>query len=293
MADFLVKSRHSTTYHFRRKVPADLARAIGKTHLVVSLKTGNHRQALTSARLLATQTDAAFMRLRSMSDPESKPDPLEAFAQLPNCRDLIKRAGMQLRIDEMGKELELRESEITAGLARQQEQQKQHAEELGLAARAAVIGAGLVSGAPSGAEAPRKPRKSGKPFKDAIEVFLAGKKPTTQKTYRGHLKHAMAFFGEDADVRYIDQEAFAAYAAKVRGDVPNKTTAGLYITTCAGMLNYFLASLGWGTELTIKRLVEKEPRPDSDARDGFTLEQTEVIFRNAEKYRKTQPTSIG
>lgn len=55
-----------------------------------------------------------------MSDSESKPDPLEAFAQLPNCRDLIQRAGMQLRIDEMGKEVELRESEVIDGLACQQ-----------------------------------------------------------------------------------------------------------------------------------------------------------------------------
>ena len=66
VASFLCKSRHSTTYHFRRKVPLDLVCAVGKSHLVASLKTHNKALAIVRARAVASQLDAAFDKMRTM-----------------------------------------------------------------------------------------------------------------------------------------------------------------------------------------------------------------------------------
>lgn len=63
---FLVKSRHHTVFHFRRRVPLDLQKLVGKSHLTQSLRTDSRRLAVIRARAAAAQTDALFAHLRAM-----------------------------------------------------------------------------------------------------------------------------------------------------------------------------------------------------------------------------------
>ena len=63
---FLIKSRHHTVFHFRRRVPLDLLTIVGKSHLTQSLKTDSRRLAVIRARAAAVQTDALFAHLRAM-----------------------------------------------------------------------------------------------------------------------------------------------------------------------------------------------------------------------------------
>lgn len=58
---------------------------------------------------------------------------LDNFAKLPDCRERIRRAGMQLRLEESEREKERLEREIVEGLYQQQEQQKRHARDLEVA----------------------------------------------------------------------------------------------------------------------------------------------------------------
>jgi 23S rRNA maturation mini-RNase III len=83
---FVIKSRHQTTFHFRRRVPLDLVEAIGKTHQVASLKTESRRQATVRARLLATHFDALFASIRMTKDPKK-------------LEELIAKAKQKIEID--------------------------------------------------------------------------------------------------------------------------------------------------------------------------------------------------
>lgn len=127
---------------------------------------------------------------------------------------------------------------------------------------------------------------TGMPLADAVAEYLASQsKPTTRKTYKGRLDHALDFFGPDKDARHIEQADLSAYAKHVLKTIPNATTAGFYITTLGGLLNHFRIKEGWGPKLTTQKLIPKKDTPDSADRDAFTLDQMATIFRNAERYR--------
>lgn len=66
MGNFLKRSRHGTTFYFRRRVPDDLRQTVGKPYLTKSLETGERREAMMRARLLAAKTDILFSDLRAM-----------------------------------------------------------------------------------------------------------------------------------------------------------------------------------------------------------------------------------
>lgn len=71
---FLVKSRHQTIFHFRRRVPRDLQPFVKKSHLTKSLQTDSHRLAVIRARAAAAQTDALFAHLRAMPKNDKDTD---------------------------------------------------------------------------------------------------------------------------------------------------------------------------------------------------------------------------
>lgn len=71
---FLTKSRHSTVFHFRRKVPSSLVATIGRSHLVASLQTADKQVAITRARCIAARTDQLFARLRDMDNEDFNPN---------------------------------------------------------------------------------------------------------------------------------------------------------------------------------------------------------------------------
>jgi hypothetical protein len=150
--NFLTRSRHGTVYYFRRRVPDDLRPAIAQPYLIRSLGTSERSQAIILARAYAAQTDIAFTRLRTMSDKKlTAQELLDNFANLPDCRDRIRRAGMQLRLEEAERERERLEREVVDGLCQQQEQQKRHARDLEVAIMA---GAARSTATPPPAPAP-------------------------------------------------------------------------------------------------------------------------------------------
>lgn len=67
MGNFLKRSRHGTTFYFRRRVPDDLRQTVGQPYLTKSLETGDRREAIMRARLLAAKTDIFFANLRTMA----------------------------------------------------------------------------------------------------------------------------------------------------------------------------------------------------------------------------------
>lgn len=167
--DFLTTSRHGTTFYFRRRVPDDLRLIVGKPYLVKSLRTGHRREAIILARAYAAQTDIAFTQLRTMPDKKlTAQELLDNFAKLPDCRERIRRAGMQLRLEEADREKERLEREVVEGLHQQQEQQKRHDRDLDIAIRVAAV-------AQSAGTAPALPQKSGKSIGETWSDYKAEK----------------------------------------------------------------------------------------------------------------------
>jgi hypothetical protein len=267
--DFLKLNRHGTQFYFRRRVPDDLRQAIGQRYLVQSLRTGLRSVAVPTARLLAAKSDLLFDQLRTMSDSSHKS--LEVLVLEWKLKHALNEA--QERFEEL--------------LAEQQAKHGHELEVLRFKAREVALKAHILGGKKSAGKPPCLP---GLPFSEAMEAYLAlQKKGTTRRTYSSRLKHSLAYFGLDKDVRHIEQADLSAYATHAKNNIGNVDTAGLCITTLCGMLNYFRGTKGWGADLTTKRLVEKKETPDSEERDAFTLGQVRLIFENAKKYRSKAP----
>ena len=66
MANYLKRSRHGTTFYFRRRVPDELRQTVGQPYLTKSLETSDRREAIMRARLLAAKTDILFADFRAM-----------------------------------------------------------------------------------------------------------------------------------------------------------------------------------------------------------------------------------
>ena len=62
----LTRSRHQTTFYFRRRVPHDLRDLFATSMVTESLGTTHRPTAIIRARLRAALTDALFERLRAM-----------------------------------------------------------------------------------------------------------------------------------------------------------------------------------------------------------------------------------
>jgi hypothetical protein len=61
---FLQRSRHGTTYFFRRRIPDDLRGVLGRCQLYRSLGTVDVREAVVRARALAVEIDRLFAHIR-------------------------------------------------------------------------------------------------------------------------------------------------------------------------------------------------------------------------------------
>jgi integrase len=126
---------------------------------------------------------------------------------------------------------------------------------------------------------------------EAIAAKLAapGLKPTTQKEY----KRAFALFAErmGGETRLADlpQERFAEFADFV-SSMPNLAakTKGFYITSAQGLYTFYSARNGAVPTITTKGLKPKRLGPP-ERRRAFTLEELEVLFRNAARYRERKP----
>ena len=255
---YLKRSRHGTNFYFRRRVPDDLRRFVGKPYLVKSTGTGARREAGIIARTFATQTDHFFRHLRAMHDSDDA-DNLKV--------ELIFKADF---FDFGG----LKSIHVEADTPEEQEQ------------ATAMLNSTLRSVVPA-----QPTRPEGLPFSEALTNYYenAQIKPTTRRTYSSRLDHAQAYFGADRDVRHIEQGDLSEYSRHVKQTVPDATTQGHYIRTIATFLNFHRIDKGWGTGLTTKTLVPKIDTPDSEDRDSFTVDQISVLFDNARKYKINEP----
>lgn len=145
--NFLTRSRHGTIYYFRRRVPDDLRTTVKQPFLIRSLGTSERSHAIILARAYAAQTDIAFTQLRTMSDKKiTAQELLDNFAKLPDCRERIRRAGVQVRLEEAERDREKLEREVIEALYQQQEQQKRHERDLEIAI---MVGAARSEANPS------------------------------------------------------------------------------------------------------------------------------------------------
>ena len=203
-----------------------------------------------------------------MSEDQKTPQAVDAS----RLNELLQATKQKIRLQDR---IEALERDVFDAHMENARAKKQHKRELDIAIQAKG-GAAVVG--------------EGKPFAAAVVEYLgAQRKPTTRRTYKGHLAHAQAFFGEDKDIRLIEQAELAAYSRHALKDIPNSTTAGFHITTLCGMLNLFRSQEGWGPELRTKKLVQKKDTPDSNDRDAFTLDQLAVVIQSAAKFRSKEP----
>ena len=61
------------------------------------------------------------------------------------------------------------------------------------------------------------------------------------------------------------------------------------MTTVATFLNWYRVRSAGLPPLTTKTLVPKRESPESEDRDGFTLDQLRAVFENANQYRQKRP----
>ncbi|MBS1129432.1 MAG: hypothetical protein H6R16_434 [Proteobacteria bacterium] len=258
MGSYLKLNRHGTVFYFRRRVPDDLRRVLGRRFLVKTLGAAGRREAIILARALASRTDVFFHHLRTMPNHDEK-------IQV----DLI----FKLDFNDLGG---LKSVHIEAETPEEHEQAK------------AMLNDTLDKIPVNSNDIARK--KPGMSFSGAMEAYLElQKKASTRGTYRSRLKHALAYFGAEKDIRHIEQAELSRYAKFVNQDVADSSTAGFYITTFCGLLNHFRLTEGWGGKLTTERLIEKAETPDSEARDAFSSVQLKALLINAAKYRAKEP----
>lgn len=257
--DFLITSRHRTKFYFRRRVPDDLRAVVGKPYLVKSLGTCERRAAIILARIFATRTDALFSHLRTMNHKDD--DGLTLGYVFEIEMDEFFRP-KKVKLDAEPHETDAANSAIETALR------------------------GLSQNSP-GTRLLIGPEL---PFDQALTEYYAKAKikPNTKATYRSRLAFAQQHFGEKSNVLQIGQGEFSDYCDVVIRDVGHVTTQGHYINTFGGFLNWHRLRKSLPL-LTTKTLTPVKTTPDSDDRDGFTLDQLKVLFGNARQYRDKQP----
>lgn len=179
---FLRKSRHGTTFYFRRRVPKDLAPFLGRSQLYLSLETALRADALVKARRLAVHCDELFAALRNMSDkPDFKDTPLGHLIELRKLESPLKEQIEELKqahVDEVNNALHGRlraDAEFqqlrAADEAKHNARLKQVVEALGsraVATPALPVGAQVSPPAPQ----PGVPLAKGVTIAEAIEEML-------------------------------------------------------------------------------------------------------------------------
>ncbi len=263
---FLTKSRHGTTYYFRRRVPVYAQSIIGTTVILRSLRTGNPRLAMIRGRALATHTDDLFLRIEEMAKKHGNSDGFRFDYTIAFERGKDgKPDSFAIKDIAPGDDLEGINSHIKA-----------------FAESAFQV--------PKSGNAPVAPES--KPFASAIEHYFEKSKgrvkASTLRTYRSKLNHAAEYFGHDTPVLSLDQVKLTEYSDHVIRTVINSTTQGLYIATVATMLNWHRVRAGL-PDLTTKTLIPPKRLPDSYDRSAFSMDQLRLIFENAMQYRKTAP----
>lgn len=95
-----LQRRHGR-YYFRRKVPAELVEAIGRTEIKVSLQTTDPKEARDLARIESLKADRQFAEARQDNDAEP------ALAGLTQARlELLKQVAIDEKLAELRSKLD-------------------------------------------------------------------------------------------------------------------------------------------------------------------------------------------
>jgi hypothetical protein len=266
---FIQRSRHGTVYYFRRRVPRELRGRLGRVHFYASLHTEELAEAKRRARAMAVVTDRLFTELRYMQG--GKDD------------DSLKLDyGVVVDWDPLSRKPRVTADNVKPG-------EEESVTQLAKLLLGAVDDAGARAPVPPAAGEAKQPETP--TVREAIAAKLASPdlKPTTRKEY----KRAFALFAErmGGDTRLADlpQERFAEFADYVAAlpDLAPKTKGSLIVA--AGTLYSFYNSRNSAVpKITTKGLKPKRVGPPLRRR-GFTLEELEVLFRNALQYREREP----
>ena len=258
--NFLTKSRHNSVYYFRRRVPDDLIILVGKPYLIKSLHTYEKRLAIIIARNLATQTDNFFINIRNMSKNSSKDGLIADFKLEINFNELGNPS--KITVEAEAHEKEAVDSAIAAALGNSQPN---------------------VKTKPS-----TYPQRQ---LSVAIQEYYdksQSLKPNTIANYKSKLNHACSFFGESTDILKLEQIDIVNYADYVGKSISNNTTRGLYIQIFTTFLNWHRIRHGLSS-FTTRTLIPKRTEPASNDREAFSLDDMRVLFKNALKYRESEP----
>ncbi len=266
----LHRNRHGVLY-FRLTVPNDIRHLLGQREIYRSLSTSSVRQAAGAAQMLRIELGAVFRELRTRT--MSKQEEPAVAVDFERLREFTRFTKQRLKLQDRRDDLE---GALLESMIEQRVERKRHERELGIAIQAKEGGA---------------VKATGMQFASALAEYFADAqiKASTRKTYKGRLEHALAHFGADRDIRHIEQADFSSYARKLVKETPDPTTAGHYITTLGGFLNWYRRREGWGSDLTTKTLIPKKDTPATEDRHGFSVEQLGVVIKNARRYRIKQP----
>jgi uncharacterized protein YfaQ (DUF2300 family) len=276
---FLVRSRHGTKFHFRRRVPDDLRHVFGQGWLYRTLDTCCPLLAITRARYIAATVDQLFRQIRTMT---SKNTPLRVDWTISISPDLFGT----------GPKVELKPcpGDSPEAIA-------EGARAAGVAA-AALLGRGAALGPLDAKESVPADTRFNKSLRQAVAEFIGGRnlKPTTLKAYKGNLDNVvLPFFGADRLLREIEQHDVSSFVDHVRGLDRSYSTKEGYLVTLGAFGKWHRQRdkrhvPDWS--VSPRMLEQSDPRPPSSKRPAFTLEQLGAIFRNASKYLDNEPAKF-
>lgn len=262
--DFIQRSRHGTVYHFRRRVPKDLAEPLGRGQIVVSLHTEVRTLALRRARALLLATDDLFRDLRLMGKPRSP-------------QRITTNYGIAIEWDPASgalKSLEIKDAtpEDAAAI-------DSHIRTLG--------DTGKTPAASTLRELHNTPT-----IAEATLAVLGDSnlKATTRKRYGQVFKHFGEHFGSETRLADIPQERFAQYADAVNAALGwSIKTKNMYVESARRLFTYYEARNGAVPSIKTAGLKLKRQTPAQHDRGELTLETYRIVFANAAQYRKREP----
>ncbi|MDF3832149.1 hypothetical protein P3W85_04165 [Cupriavidus basilensis] len=267
MSHYLQRSRHDTTYLFRRRVPADLVRALGHTQLYKSLGTTSRREAVRLARALAVKTDQLFATAREMT--KAKPD-----------EGLIVDWTMSIDFDEF----------CRPRLNVQAEPHEQEA--VNSAIRTALTSLPVPAPTLTHPATPQTAPKPSTRLADAAAQYLTQHelKPTTLKRYKPVIRRFVEHFGDDHPLEQITQSKFAEFAAAITADESREIKTHQTDITIAGtFMNWHASRSEHVAKLTAATLKPKRQTPASEDRSEHSLDDMAAIFMAAAASRQNAP----
>ncbi|MFO1305787.1 MAG: DUF6538 domain-containing protein [Burkholderiales bacterium] len=268
-AHFLRRSRHGTTYFFRRRVPARLREILGTGYICRSLLTSDRRAAVARARAWAVRTDELFEGLELSKKKGAKEKGVRV--------DMIYRADVLRGLFEVipapGEDVS-----ITTG----PDGKPTHIE---------VRRSGSLAEAVPLAGVDAVATRS-KPIGDAVAQFLresGGLRAMTKKNYEASLQRAVSFFDVSMPIESITQAEFARYAQHVDGLPKSRSTKEGYLNALSSLGKWHRQRGAAVPVWSSAGLLAKDKRPPSELRPAWSIDQLAAILTNAASYGKASP----